>query len=62
MDASAYDWMPLAAEVLFFAFFSLVLWYVVSDRRRRHLDRMAHAALDDGMPCTDGETREQARG
>lgn len=45
-----YDWMPLAAQVLFFSIFTMVLWYVCTDRRRSHLDQMANAALNDGLP------------
>ncbi len=39
--------LPLVLLVGFFAFFSLICLYVLFDRRRRHLDRMAALPLED---------------
>ena len=47
------DWMPVASMLLFIGIFALVLLYVVTDRRRGHLQRMAAAALDEDEEGAD---------
>lgn len=43
------EWYPIAALVLFFGFFSLLLlWFAFVDTAR--LGRLSSAALDEGMP------------
>ena len=42
-----FDAMPLISMILFLLIFLGVVVYVGTDRRRRHIDRMAAAALED---------------
>lgn len=41
------SWLPVVSMILFMALFCTVAWYVFSDRRQRHQQRMCHLPLDD---------------
>jgi len=41
------SWLPEAATVLFFGMAVVVLWYVLTDRRRQHLTHMESLPLED---------------
>lgn len=43
--------MPLLSLLFFVGIFTLVVLYVVTDRRRQHNARMAAKPLDDGLPA-----------
>ena len=51
------DLMPLASMLLFVGIFAVVLFYVLTDRRRDHNDKMGAAALDDGHIQDGGSHR-----
>lgn len=40
---------PLAVLAMlgFIALFGLIVWYVISDRRKQHLSKMEHLPLED---------------
>ncbi len=39
--------LALIAMFGFVSLFGLIIWYVVSDRRKHHLQRMEHLPLED---------------
>jgi cbb3-type cytochrome oxidase subunit 3 len=44
--------LPQIALVLFFAIALLVIFYVLTDRRKQHRERMESMPLDDGTPVS----------
>ncbi len=47
--------LPLVVMLVFVGIAALVTVYVLTDRRRSHLRRMASMPLDDGMPVPGKE-------
>lgn len=49
--------LPMIVMFAFVGIAALVTVYVLTDRRRGHLRRMAAMPLDDGQPLAGAETR-----